>query len=72
LSIEPGAVDCTVVRVVVRLRIEGVGDENVDDAVAVVADGAHHDLVEACTVLRPSSQSSQSDAERESFDPAEW
>ena len=70
LSMDPGAVDCTVVRVVVRLRIDGVGDENGDSVVAVVADSAGQDLVEACAVLRPSS-SSEVEA-IESLDSAEW
>lgn len=70
LSIDPGAVDCTVVKVVVRLRIDGVGDENADSVVAVVADSAGQDLVEACAVFRPSS-SSKVEA-TESWDPAEW
>lgn len=37
-----------------RLRMDGVGDENAD-VVAVVAEGAGRDLVEACAVRRPSS-----------------
>jgi hypothetical protein len=47
-------VDWTVVRVVVRLRIDGVGEEKAD-VVAVVAEGAGRDLIEACAVRRPSS-----------------
>jgi hypothetical protein len=46
-------VDCTVVRVVVRLRTEGVGEDHADAVVAVVAEGAGRDLVDA-KVLRSS------------------
>jgi len=56
----------------VRLRIDGVGDENVD-VVTVVVEGAGRDLVEPCAVRWPSSQSaSRSEVEViESVDPME-
>jgi len=57
----------------VRLRIDGVGDENVD-VVTVVVEGGGRDLVEPCAVRWPSSQSPSRSEEVviESFDPIEW
>ena len=65
------------VSVVVRLRIDGAGDEKADEEnavdAAVVADGAGGERVDARAVLRPSSYSSRSEVDvAEPVDPAEW
>lgn len=69
LSTEPGAVDWIVVKEVVRLRTEGVGEENEDD-VAVVADGGGRDFSLVCATNRPSKLPSIPGAKIS--EPLEW